>query len=264
MEKIKIQFRQISYSISSLLVVIAKSFFSKKSRFRLSEIYQTATYPFFGNRYVPLNAILTNEDLEVVIAPLKAKEHNVSEFELLALCALVKDRNASQIFEIGTFDGRTTRAMCKNTSEAGHVYTLNLPPETETVELKTSNVDVNLSKKVVSGERFINTPEAMRITQLWGDSAKFNFAPYNKKIDFVFIDGAHNEEYVQIDTANSINLIKEDGGMIVWHDSHLFGVKRFFVNSTGSVLPAYFIKNTSLAVMLVKNGRPVDVLHSSL
>ena len=178
---------------------------------------------------------------------------------MLSICALIKDRNASQIFEIGTFDGRTTRAMAMNINQQGHIYTLNLRPDTDTVKLRTDNVDINLSKKVISGERFINTPEEQKITQVWGDSATFDFSAYHNKIDIIFIDGAHSESYLESDTINAMKLIKENGGIIIWHDAHLFGVKDF-LKKFQHRSRVYFIHNTSLAVMELKDSIPFDIL----
>ncbi len=84
-----------------------------------------------------------------------------------------------------------------------------------------------MASKVISGERFLNTPQQSIITQLWGDSATFDFSPYYNSMDFVFIDGAHSEHYVKNDTEKALQLIKKSGGIIVWHDAHLFGVVKF-------------------------------------
>src|SRR5882724_452413 len=237
--------------------------FSRLARHRLSHSYDMLVYPFFGERYVWLSHLLRNDDLEVVVAPLRAREHNTTEYELLSIAALLKDNLVNTVFEIGTFDGRTTRAMAMNLlNEQGRIHTLNLPPDTSDVSLATDKIDVGLASKVVSGERFINTPQEPLIEQLWGDSAKFDFSPYNNKIDMVFIDGAHSEDYVRIDTQNSLKLIKPGGGIIIWHDSHLFGVKVFFKKwLKENHYPVYFVRNTTLAVMGVKNGQPFDFLQ---
>ncbi|MEP6951267.1 MAG: class I SAM-dependent methyltransferase [Ginsengibacter sp.] len=260
MNKIAIQFRQIAYSLFKLIWIILSSPFSKSSRYHLGEMYQTASYPFFGTKYITLGELLNNNNLQLSIAPVKANRHNVSEFELVSICALIKDRNTSQIFEIGTFDGRTTRAMAMNINERGHIYTLNLSPDTNILQLNTNIVDIDLSKKVISGERFINTAEGKKITQLWGDSAAFNFSTYENKMDFVFIDGAHSESYLQSDTMNAMKLIKENGGIIIWHDAHLFGVKDF-LKKFKYLSNVYFIRYTSLAVMEIKNGNSIDISY---
>jgi predicted O-methyltransferase YrrM len=236
--------------------------FSRLARHQLSSSYNALTYPFYGDRYKDLSDLLRDDHLQVNLAPLKARKHNTTEFELVSIAALVKDNHANTIFEIGTFDGRTTRAMALNLlNESGKIYTLNLPPDVESVSLETDRIDVNLASKVVSGERFLNTPQEKHIQQLWGDSAKFDFSPFHKKMDIVFIDGAHSEDYVKNDTEKSIPLIKQDGGIIIWHDSHLFGVKDFFVKWLNAHnYPVYFIRNTTLAVMGVRDGKPVDLL----
>lgn len=242
------------------LYYLAASPFSQAARHKLSSVYLTLQYPFFGPRYIDLSLLLMNDNLTVALAPVKAGMHNVDAFELLSICSLVKDNNTHKIFEIGTYDGRTTMAMSLNLAENdGHIYTLNLPPDTSDVQLDTSIVDVQLAKKVVSGERFLNTLQQNKITQLWGDSATFDFSPYYNSIDFVFIDGAHSEPYVKSDTEKALQLIKKSGGIIVWHDAHLFGVVKFLQPwISKNNLPVYFIRNTSVAVARVKDGAIID------
>jgi predicted O-methyltransferase YrrM len=246
------------------LFYLAASPFSQAARHKLSAVYLTLQYPFFGPRYIDLSSLLTNDNLRVELAPVKAAMHNVDAFELLSICSLVKDNNTNKVFEIGTYDGRTTMAMSLNLAkDDSHIYTLNLPPETSDVKLDTSVVDVQLAKKVVSGERFLNTQQQNKITQLWGDSATFDFSPYYNSIDFVFIDGAHSEPYVKSDTEKAMQLIKKSGGIIAWHDAHLFGVVKFlqpWVRNNN--LPVYFIRNTTVAVARVKDGAIVDFLSN--
>ncbi|HLZ86638.1 MAG TPA: class I SAM-dependent methyltransferase [Puia sp.] len=235
--------------------------FSRLARHRLSHSYQVITYPFFGDRYVELSELLKDENMQVSLAPLKARPHNTTEFELVSIAAIIKDNRCNTILEIGTFDGRTTRAMAMNLAdENGKIYTLNLPPEMDEVSLSTHQIDVNLASKVVSGERFLGTPQERYIQQIWGDSAKFDFSPYNGKMDLVFIDGAHSEDYVANDTKKAFQLVKPAGGIILWHDAHLFGVKDFFTKWLAEThYPVYFIRNTSVAVMGLKNGQPFDL-----
>jgi predicted O-methyltransferase YrrM len=137
---------------------------------------------------------------------------------------------------------------------------LNLPPNTLETTLPTDVIDVNLASKVVSGHRFKNTPEEKVIKQLWGDSAQFDFAPFFNSMDLVFIDGAHSADYVKKDTENALKLIKPEGGIIIWHDSHLYGVVKYlspWIKQNN--LPVYFIKNTSLAVAGVREGKVFDL-----
>lgn len=257
----------LSYTIKSFflfLYYLAASPFSQAARHKLSAVYLTLKYPFFGPKYIDLSSLLKNDHLTVQLAPVKAGMHNVDAFELLSVCSLIKDNAAHTVFEIGTYDGRTTMAMSLNLAkDDSHVFTLNLPPDTSDVKFDTSAVDVQLAKKVTSGERFLGTAQQSKITQLWGDSATFDFSPYYNSIDFVFIDGAHSEQYVKNDTQKALQLIKRSGGVIAWHDAHLFGVVKFLQPwISANQLPVYFIKNTSVAVARVKDGAIVDFLSN--
>ncbi|MDO6434154.1 class I SAM-dependent methyltransferase [Flavitalea sp. BT771] len=253
------------YTVSNFFVFAGNLLqypFSRPARHRLSQSYDALIYPFSGDRSVELSEILQHDDLQITVAPLKARQHNTTEFELISVAGIIKDNKCNTVFEIGTFDGRTTRAIAMNLSGGeGKVYTLNLPPESDTVSLQTGHIDVELATKVVSGERFLNTPQEKLIQQVWGDSAKFDFTPYAGKMDAVFIDGAHSEEYAASDTKNALQLIKPEGGVILWHDAHLFGVKHFFKKWLKQHnYPVYFIRRTTLAVMGMKNGQPYDIL----
>ena len=261
MNKILLQLRYTFGTFFALVIQLIQAPFSREARYKLSETYDVLHYPFPSTKRVSLNQLLYHEDLRLEMASVKANPHNVTEFELLAICSLIKDRNASMIFEIGTYDGRTTRAMAMNIGNSGHIFTLNLPPDMDFVKTGTVNVDEQLAHKVVSGERFINTTQQSLITQLFGNSATFDFLPYHQKMDVIFIDGAHSEEYVENDTIQAMKLLKSDGGMIIWHDAHLFGVANYlrklvFIKK----VDLCFIKGTSIAITEVRNGQFTVIL----
>ncbi|MBX9782828.1 MAG: class I SAM-dependent methyltransferase [Chitinophagaceae bacterium] len=246
-------------TLFSLLLNLIKYPFSKTSRTKLSSAFFALKYPFYGNHHVELRELLTDDQLEVTVLPLKANEHNTTEFELLTICSILKDRGVQHVFEIGTYDGRTTRAMAINTGKDGKVYTLNLPPDTRESKLQTGHIDIELASKVVSGERFSSTPEETKIEQLWGDSAIFDFAPYYGTIDLVFIDGAHSEDYVANDTQKALQLLKKTAGYILWHDAHLYGVADYMKKIVfQQKAPIYFIKGTSVAFAKVENGQFIE------
>jgi hypothetical protein len=71
-------------------------------------------------------------------------------------------------------------------------------------------------EKPVSGARFLATPWAARIEQLWGDSATYDFGP--EPVDLAFVDGSHAYEYVLGDSRRTLALLPPAGGVIVWHD----------------------------------------------
>ena len=256
MSKILIAGRYTIVLFLKIILNILQYPFSQLSRHRLSHAYEAMKFAFYGKNHVDLSDLLENNDLQVILAPVKAGRHNTTAFELAAITSIVKDKACNRIFEIGTFDGRTTLAMAFNLKDSnGKVFTLNLPAETNKVLLETGSVDVELASKVISGERFLHSSQEQQITQLWGDSADFDFEPFAKQMDLVFIDGAHSESYVANDTKKALQLIKQDGGWILWHDAPYFGVVKFLKQWVPQQNgPVYFIKGTTLAAAFIKDG----------
>ena len=143
---------------------------------------------------------------------------NVSPFEIDVINKLVKFYASKTIFEIGTFDGRTTLNLAAHSPSDAQVYTLDLPQtEIDATALRIDQGDRLFINKPRSGVRFQNSEVAQKIIQLYGDSAKFDFSPYFNKIDFLFVDGSHSYDYVIQDSKTALNLIREDG-IILWHD----------------------------------------------
>lgn len=145
-------------------------------------------------------------------------EGYLDDYQRLVLAALVAGLGCRTFFEIGTNRGRTAWTVARNNIEV-QVYTLDVPPDES---LRDTKLEVGADDRVFfrdesCGEAFRDTPEAARITQLWGDSATFDFAPYEGRIDFVYVDGAHTYEYVESDTTNALRMLSP-GGTIVWDD----------------------------------------------
>lgn len=148
---------------------------------------------------------------------------NTTDLEQQALIALIQKLKLQnpQIFEFGTFDGRTAINLAHHTN--GSVFTLDLPRDCSSPFLRTyENQALGLSDgkympQNVAREQFRNGGDR-DIAQLYSDSATFDFVSYEKRFDFIFIDGAHSKEYVSNDTEVAFRLLKPVGGTIVWHD----------------------------------------------
>jgi len=160
---------------------------------------------------------IIRDRLDLVIADPEVRDGNVSLLELLIIAQLVKRLEPKKLFEIGTFDGRSARVMAANSPEDALVYTLDLPMGEPPVALRESGGDRKYIGRVKTGERFISTPEAKKIVQLRGDSATFDFSPYQGAIDFTFIDGSHDYSYVLGDSRQAEKM-RSYRGIIVWHD----------------------------------------------
>lgn len=191
---------------------------------------------------------VTAPDTPIILPVTEQVDGNVSLLELIVLGRLV--RGARTVFEIGTFDGRTTVTLAANAPDAT-VFTLDLPRE-QSAALALSVDDRRYVDKPESGARVRGTPYASRIRQLYGDSATFDFSGYD--CDFVFVDGAHTYEYVLSDSLRAMAMVRKQGGTIAWHDyGEWEGVTRGL--NELSRQPAYagiqHVTGTTLAILSV-------------
>lgn len=164
--------------------------------------------------------------------------------ELLSISAMCRVLKPSNIFEIGTFTGETAWSMASNLPTTSRLYTLDLPPE----EIPSH------FQPYEAGAFFKGTPESSRIKQLFGWSTNFDFAPYCRSIDLVFIDGDHSYAGVTSDTRNALQIVRK-GGIVVWDDyryepyhQDCSGVAEC-LHSLMHELPLFQLSGTRLALM---------------
>lgn len=146
-------------------------------------------------------------------------EGYVDDYQRLVLAALCRGLGCRSFFEIGTSYGRTAWTVARNDPSID-VYTLDVPLDqpAEATALELAADDRHFFRTAdTCGSAFRGTPEAERITQLWGDSASFDFAPYAGRIDFVYVDGAHTYDYVRSDTERALAMLSPTG-TIAWDD----------------------------------------------
>lgn len=165
---------------------------------------------------------LIPDNISIDLSRIVSVGGNISVEELTVIAALVKANQPGTCFEIGTFDGRTTENIARNQPSGGHCYTLDLPPPEDGKTLDTglhlATGDSTYILKEKSGTRISEGEKSgVRITQLYGDSAKFDFTPYLGKIDLMFVDGSHSYEYVLADSETAWKAVRP-GGIILWHD----------------------------------------------
>jgi hypothetical protein len=210
-----------------LFPILTTGLFSTQGRQRLSQLYATLAPPSgevvfpedpFIIKKTDILALMGNDPCTYEGVDECGFGH-ITEFELKVLCNVVKLYQPKTLFEIGTFEGRTTLNMALNTAEDARIYTLDLPSsELDSTQMEIEAAEVAYVKKTVSGARFLNHPVRTKIKQLLGDSATFDYTPYRDQMDFVFVDGSHAYDYVLSDTRKAIDLIKPTGGVILWHD----------------------------------------------
>jgi len=139
--------------------------------------------------------------------PLTSVDGNPHIWETLALCQIAATVPARTAFEIGTYNGSTVTALSA-VPGIERIWTLDLPPNQAP------------ALPLAAGDwRYLGTPKLPLpavVEQLWGDSATFDFGPYMRRCDLVFVMGAHSLEYIENDLAAAF-MLKSPMGVVVLH-----------------------------------------------
>ena len=198
----------------------------------------------------PLNAIfpgIGHIDVRVVRSYDREPLLSMTPAEVLAIGAMVRVLKPERILEIGTFEGNTTVNLAANAPSSARVFTLDLPPDWgRRYELDVADIHFNAATGNHTGRQFIDTPHADGITQLWGDSAAFDWDEHGP-FDFILIDGCHTYEYAVSDTRNALRVLRP-GGVIVWHDYGMLEDVSRAVDECSRQISARAIQGTRLAV----------------
>jgi predicted O-methyltransferase YrrM len=141
----------------------------------------------------------------------------ISPLEALALASLIRSHGYKRIFEFGTYKGVSTTQFALSVGPDGTVYTLDLPENDPRHGLAiTCRREEELTVDKGKGA-LIPADLLPQVKFLREDSARFDPAPFENQIDFVFVDGAHSAAYVENDTKKGWRMLRP-GGSIAWHD----------------------------------------------
>jgi predicted O-methyltransferase YrrM len=157
---------------------------------------------------------------------------SISLLEFTALILLLKHAGSKQIFEFGTFKGISITQLALNLPSDSQIYTLDLPDEQLNTQFSTDPEDAAIAVEKGKGS-LVPAELRPRIQFLKCDSAKFDESPFAGKMDFVFVDGAHNFDYVKSDSEKGWRMLRS-GGIIAWHDCRHQdpGVVRYLLQSS--------------------------------
>ncbi len=166
----------------------------------------------------------------------------------LVLAALATLLQCDSIFEFGTYRGDTSWLLAHNLPDA-RIFTLDLPGPDAVEHAELDITDHEYFENWNRGARFRGTPEARRITQLFGDSATFDFAPYSGKMDLVYVDASHSYSYARSDTEAAFGMLSETG-TIVWDDYTYYPGLYAYLNELAPNLdrPLFHLLGTRLAL----------------
>jgi predicted O-methyltransferase YrrM len=158
---------------------------------------------------------------------------SVSVIEYVALILLLKRCGARNVFEFGTYKGVSITQLALNVPEGGRILTLDLPEDDPRSAFAiTDPQDIVIAREKGKGA-MVPKDVRGRIQFLKQDSATFDVEPYEGQMDFVFVDGAHNADYVRNDSEKAWRLLRP-GGIVAWHDCRVADpdVVRYLLDSS--------------------------------
>lgn len=169
-------------------------------------------------RRARVDQLLPDSDLTARTSELCNSDGETDPFEMLCTIAIVRAVQPHVIFEFGTFRGRTTCLFARHAPVDAEIVTLDLPPgQVEQLAIRPSRSDLQYINKPLIGGAIDPLVRQGRITQLLGDSMTYDFSPYHRRCDLIFVDAAHSYPFVRSDTANSM-VMRRPNGVILWHD----------------------------------------------
>jgi hypothetical protein len=174
--------------------------------------------------------------------------------DVAAILALAIAQQPLGVLEIGTFWGSTTANLARNLP-AAKIHTIDLPlDEGEVMESIAGQPvnDLHLIQSRQVGKAFRGTDVADRITQHFGDTAKFDYSIIADPLSFFMIDGSHTYEYAKSDTLVCLALAKGPS-TLVWHDCNQWqpGVTKWLVEMIDAGLPVKRVTRSAVAYLQI-------------
>ncbi|EDY83972.1 hypothetical protein VDG1235_3599 [Verrucomicrobiia bacterium DG1235] len=194
---------------------------------------------------------LIDSSEEIVLQQYIRGRWQVTMVELTVIASLVRKRSPESIFEIGTFDGRTTLNLWLNRPEAS-MHTIDLPAGSPGApDGKTPGMLIQ--DKVKDG----------KIEQIFGNTLEFDFSPWFGAQDYVFVDAGHGYQNAISDSRTALRLVEGREGVVVWHDYAVMpGVTQAveeIMSEVVSEVDFVWVEDTSLAIMIPKTGHPIKL-----
>ena len=206
------------------------------------------------DRWVSMNILELFPELHetrIVLAHMAGRGIYTPLDELAYLALIAKALEPKEIFEIGTFRGRTALNFALNSPDPCRIYTMDLPSEgRDELSSDLGAADRGLVQASETGIDYRGKDVSAKIEQIFGDSNRFDFSPYFGRMDIVFVDGAHDYDSVRNDSVNAQRMIRP-GGVIVWHDFANYGDYNDVTRAVLELFPPsriVQIENSQLAV----------------
>jgi hypothetical protein len=193
----------------------------------------------FATNVVYINQDTICKDIYIENAILRKDKLFIDDF--LTIHALIKIVNPTSIFEIGTCTGEGT-LIIKNAIGTGTVYSLELPADQSSYDLKNITNVCHLSYK-----------------QLIGNSMTIKYSDYYPLKSW-FIDGAHDYVHVHYETQQALQS-KPD--IIIWHDADIPEVMLAIQDGLEQdpLYQLFRVKNTRIAFSVPSSSTLLGVIY---
>lgn len=163
----------------------------------------------------------TAQDADRLVSFVLPTDRTPRLLETAVLVALTKALAARHIFEIGTLYGLQTLNLAANLPADGHLWTLDLD-RAALAEARLNERDRAIAARHLAAAHepaFAAEPWPARVTQLWGDSTRFDYSDHAGRMNLVYVDGGHDLATVTSDTRHALRLLDDSRpGAVVWHD----------------------------------------------
>lgn len=131
--------------------------------------------------------------------------------DAITIATVVRNIQPEVSVEIGTALGVTTSLISTNAPKS-KIYTVNILPDDTREKHKGAFVTKLYSKEEIGS--YYRKRKLKNIHQVYSDSRIWHPPT---KVDFAYVDGCHDRDFVISDTLNIINKMRP-GGFIIWHD----------------------------------------------
>jgi hypothetical protein len=128
--------------------------------------------------------------------------------ETVLLSTLIKAVSPEAALEIGTFRGRTTYHLYKNSPPGTRIYTFDLPPQEVPDDITDASLARNKTRDYL--------PDSDRVINILMNTRKWD-GTLPEKVQFVLIDGSHSYDDVKNDTEKAFQCA-DDKVCFCWHD----------------------------------------------
>jgi predicted O-methyltransferase YrrM len=183
--------RQLAYAFA------AKAFSDKRSPKLLSE--QMATYGSMGLSYEEAIKKLDGVCLKRFDTAFSENNGMWSEHLVFFAAISVSKADVAKVLEIGTFKGETTRILA------------DLFPKSEIVSIDLSHDEIrNIGTYAYAANELPNSKEMPSNVNLKTLNS-LKLLDESNSYDLIWVDGNHKSPYVQVDIANAIRLVRDDG-----------------------------------------------------